>query len=102
MMSGVTLFLSQITLSMYIHERVKNMGEPKKNSFRKNTRRYNLVFLVYSMIWFNPVNQSYLMMKEVCRNARCTSFFVHHYTNLFTFFKLRSFEDFFDLCVPSI
>ena len=40
--------------------------------------------------------------KEVCRNARCTSFFVHHYTNLFTFFKLRSFEDFFDLCVPSI
>lgn len=39
---------------------------------------------------------------EVCRNARCTSFFVHHYTNLFTFFKLRSFEDFFDLCVPSI
>ena len=36
------------------------------------------------------------------RNARCTSFFVHHYTNLFTFFKLRSFEDFFDLCVPSI
>ena len=29
-------------------------------------------------------------------------FFVHHYTNLFTFFKLRSFEDFFDLCVPSI
>ena len=42
------------------------------------------------------------MKKEVCRNARCTSFFVHHYTNLFTFFKLRSFEDFFDLCVPSI
>ncbi len=41
-------------------------------------------------------------MAEVCRNARCTSFFVHHYTNLFTFFKLRSFEDFFDLCVPSI
>ncbi|MFR1132680.1 MAG: hypothetical protein ACLSFV_01085 [Bacteroides xylanisolvens] len=40
--------------------------------------------------------------REVCRNARCTSFFVHHYTNLFTFFKLRSFEDFFDLCVPSI
>ena len=39
---------------------------------------------------------------KVCRNARCTSFFVHHYTNLFTFFKLRSFEDFFDLCVPSI
>lgn len=28
--------------------------------------------------------------------------FVHHYTNLFIFFKLRSFEDFFDLCVPSI
>ena len=42
------------------------------------------------------------IVMEVCRNARCTSFFVHHYTNLFTFFKLRSFEDFFDLCVPSI
>ena len=24
------------------------------------------------------------------------SFFVHHYTNLFIFFKLQSFEDFFD------
>ena len=75
MMSGVILFLFQITLSMYIHERVKNMGEPKKNSFRKNTRRYNLVFLVYSMIWFNPVNQSYLMMKP--RLSSCGfSFFI--------------------------
>ena len=50
---------------------------------------------------FAPVYQK-PTKKEVCRNARCTSFFVHHYTNLFTFFKLRSFEDFFDLCVPSI
>ena len=46
--------------------------------------------------------QKAILTLEVCRNARCTSFFVHHYTNLFTFFKLRSFEDFFDLCVPSI
>ena len=38
---------------------------------------------------------------EVCRNVRCTSFFVHHYTNRFIIFKQRSFEDFFDLCVPS-
>ena len=58
--------------------------------------------------FFNEYNQELTMVKgadssmEVCRNARCTSFFVHHYTNLFTFFKLRSFEDFFDLCVPSI
>ncbi len=39
--------------------------------------------------------------KEVCRNARCTSFFVHRYTNRFIIFKLRYFEDFFDLCVSS-
>ena len=38
---------------------------------------------------------------EVCRNVRCTSFFVHHYTNRFIISKQRSFEDFFDLCVPS-
>ena len=49
-----------------------------------------------------PTDKPLVKDKEVCRNARCTSFFVHHYTNLFTFFKLRSFEDFFDLCVPSI
>ena len=48
------------------------------------------------------LDRVHTIKKEVCRNARCTSFFVHHYTNLFTFFKLRSFEDFFDLCVPSI
>ena len=54
-------------------------------------------------IWLFVKNfDVYSTKKEVCRNARCTSFFVHHYTNLFTFFKLRSFEDFFDLCVPSI
>ena len=40
--------------------------------------------------------------KGVCRNVRCTSFFVHHYTNWFIFSKQRSFEDFFDSCVPSI
>ncbi|TYK33653.1 hypothetical protein FNJ61_11775 [Bacteroides pyogenes] len=39
--------------------------------------------------------------QEVCRNARCTSFFVHRYTNRFIIFKLRYFEDFFDLCVSS-
>ena len=49
-----------------------------------------------------PPYKAQITIREVCRNARCTSFFVHHYTNLFTFFKLRSFEDFFDLCVPSI
>ena len=49
-----------------------------------------------------PKELQRVYVMEVCRNARCTSFFVHHYTNLFTFFKLRSFEDFFDLCVPSI
>lgn len=54
-------------------------------------------------LWIKTIDRKlYLFDKEVCRNARCTSFFVHHYTNLFTFFKLRSFEDFFDLCVPSI
>ena len=34
---------------------------------------------------------------EVCRNARCTFFFIHYYTTRFIFFKLRYFEDFFDL-----
>ncbi|WP_423773873.1 hypothetical protein [Bacteroides pyogenes] len=42
-----------------------------------------------------------LSEEEVCRNARCTSFFVHRYTNRFIIFKLRYFEDFFDLCVSS-
>ena len=50
----------------------------------------------------DSASKEMIWQEEVCRNARCTSFFVHHYTNLFTFFKLRSFEDFFDLCVPSI
>ena len=40
--------------------------------------------------------------KEVCRNARCTFFFIHYYTTRFIFFKLRYFEDFFDLCVLNI
>ena len=43
-----------------------------------------------------------IIQKRVCRNARCTFFFVHPYTNWFIFFKLRFFEDFFDLCVPGI
>ncbi len=34
--------------------------------------------------------------KEVCRNARCTFFFIHYYTTRFIFFKLRYFEDFFE------
>ena len=33
----------------------------------------------------------------MCRNARCTFFFIHYYTTRFIFFKLRYFEDFFDL-----
>ena len=40
--------------------------------------------------------------KEVCRNARCTFFFVHYYTNRLIFFMLRKFADLFDLCVPNI
>lgn len=40
--------------------------------------------------------------KEVCRNARYTFFFIHYYTTRFIFFKLRYFEDFFDLCVRNI
>ena len=43
-----------------------------------------------------------LQSKEVCRNARCTFFFVHFYTNRLIFFMLRKFEDLFDLCVPNI
>ena len=39
---------------------------------------------------------------EVCRNARYTFFFIHYYTTRFIFFKLRYFEDFFDLCVRNI
>ena len=39
MMSGVTLFLFQITLSMYIHERVKTWENQRRIHFRKNTRR---------------------------------------------------------------
>ena len=61
----------------------------------------SILLLVAMTILFLLSYTLYITM-EVCRNARCTSFFVHHYTNLFTFFKLRSFEDFFDLCVPSI
>ena len=34
-MSGVTLFLFQITLSMYIHERVKNHGRTKEEFFQE-------------------------------------------------------------------
>ena len=41
-------------------------------------------------------------MKEVCRNARCTFFFVQYYTHRLIFFMLRKFEDLFDLCVPNI
>ena len=62
----------------------------------------SLMFLFYMGSSLVSSTKKYLEQMEVCRNARCTSFFVHHYTNLFTFFKLRSFEDFFDLCVPSI
>ena len=61
-----------------------------------------LINYVFRYRFFTFLKHSFRERMEVCRNARCTSFFVHHYTNLFTFFKLRSFEDFFDLCVPSI
>ena len=47
------------------------------------------------IIQYGSLN-SYLQIGEVYRNVRCTFFFVHHYTNLFIFFKLQSFEDFFD------
>lgn len=42
------------------------------------------------------------LKKEVCRNVRYTFFFIHYYTTRFIFFKLRYFEDFFDLCVRNI
>ena len=61
-----------------------------------------IILSLLSFLFHIQTNAQNTIEGEVCRNARCTSFFVHHYTNLFTFFKLRSFEDFFDLCVPSI
>ena len=39
---------------------------------------------------------------KVCRNTRCAFFFFIDYKNRFIFFKLRYFEDFFDLCVLNI
>ena len=39
---------------------------------------------------------------KVCRNTRCAFFFFIDYKNRFIFFKLRYFEDFFDLCVRNI
>ena len=46
-------------------------------------------------------------MFELAKEWRCVvmhdaPLFIHHYTNRLIFFKLRSFEDFFDLCVSSI
>ena len=49
-----------------------------------------------------PLKHFMQKWKEVCRNARCTFFFIHYYTTRFIFFKLRYFEDFFDLCVRNI
>ena len=40
--------------------------------------------------------------KKVCRNTRCAFFFFVDYKNRLIFFKLRYFEDFFDLCVRNI
>ena len=66
----------------------------KPRPFDTATLNYNW------QIWETKAYSLYGGMKEVCRNVRCTSFFVHHYTNRFIISKQRSFEDFFDLCVP--
>ena len=48
------------------------------------------------------------MIQNICNKnegvsyTRCAFFFIHYYTTRFIFFKLRYFEDFFDLCVRNI
>ena len=57
---------------------------------------------IFNLIKDYEIKINFSTNMRVCRNARCTFFFVHYYKNRFIFFKLRSFEDFFDLCVSSI